>query len=371
MIRLREDQSGLAGVIEIIIAVLVMAAVIFVGYKVYSDRNNNNQLSDKDTCGINDTSDKAVPAPNVDLTKTKAVGYDPVHGQFRGRLQEAKDVNANTILIFVDAKVEGNKIIWDGNCYRDNYRAMLGSIINEAHENGFAVKVRETQSPTNDRSILKNNKQVADAYAEFIREIAIIAEEFNVEQLSISGELDTTWSFSISKRPIWTEMTGSDLTPLAQKSLAAVKKVYSGKVGVGLGDPNNIYSKDKAKSLNLKGYDFFEFSAYADVEDTNFVDYLDNLPDLVKISKEIASDNNINDVHVGETGVLNPDESLPGELDWGTVTVSEEKEAEFYDKLFDKTYDQVQGYNIGFLQTFFTPIDEPGQETLQEWFGSL
>jgi len=72
---------------------------------------------------------------------------------------------------------------------------------------------------------------------------------------------------------------------------------------------------------------------------------------------------------MGETGVfdLEDDRSLGG---FNTVTVSKEKEAEFYERLFDQVKSEVDGVSA-FYNSKYNYINingDPAEEVVKDWY---
>lgn len=356
------------GFIEVLLILLVAGLLIAGAYVFFHE--DKNILTRKGPCGIELTNLKPVDPPDVEPSIIKALGWDTARGQFYSEFEDTKQMNANTIQIFVDSKVEGNKVVVEG-CQGQDYESEFANAINTAHKHGFLVELREATAVSEVQSNLSTPQEIGEAYARWWAELATFAEKHGVYQLTLSGEADNAFATALRGGKRWIDITGSDVTPLAQAMLGAVREVYSGRIGIGISDPGNIYSKDQAKSLDLSGYDYMTFSAYPDADDTSLADFKQRkYPELISLTKIIAKDNGIDEVTVGETGVLSEDDDFP-DIDWETVTLSAEKTAEFYEHLFSASEGKVDGYMIGYLQTFFGIKDTPAEAVVAEWYGRL
>lgn len=333
--------------------------------------DEGKMVATRGPCGIELKNLSKVEAPDIKPGIIKGLNWDTARGQFYSQFEDTKQMNANIIQIFVDSKVEGDKVVIEG-CQGQDYEAEFANAINTAHKHGFLVELREATAPSEIQSNLESPEEVGQAYADFWTELATFAQKHGVYQLTLAGEADNAFESALKDGKRWIDITGDDITPLAQSMLKAVRKVYGGRVGIGFGDPGNIYNKDEGRSLDISGYDYLHFSAYPDADDTSLADFKKRkYPELIDTSKKIAKVNGIDEVIVGETGVLNEDDDFP-DIDWSTAVVSAEKTEEFFEYLLSYGDEQnLDGYMIGYLQTFFSTKDTPAEDVVREWYKKL
>lgn len=175
----------------------------------------------------------------------------------------------------------------------------------------------------------------------------------------------TSYADALAVKPDWERFGGSDLTPLAQETLKEIKKHYSGRVGVGLGDASL-----HGDGLNIEGFDYFQFSYYPQPDDTTLTRYFDGLPEILSVSRDIANKNNISEVVYGEGGVVNAEGLIPVAFNWSTLVTDVNTEKEYYERFFEGAQGEVDGYILDYSGLFGIK-DEPSEAVVREWFGKL
>lgn len=356
----------------IILGIIILISIAFGGYFVFiENEKSENGGGQSGPCGVRDLQPTPIPPPNGQPTYFKTVGYDPSFQHEIEKLPKAKELGANVITLFIDASTDGEKIIYFNRCMQDVAEALLGNYINEAHSQGLFVEFREVQAPPKKGSGFTDDTKLAEDYARFWGEVAKIAEKYQVYQVTAFGELDNSYEESHKTDIVWTELQGKDLSFLAQTVLKEIKKHYSGRVGVGMGDPRNIYRAGHKEGFDISGFDQFQFSHYPQVEDKKLTQYYEDMQEVISTSRKIADENSIDEIVFGESGVMNPDESLPEEFVWSTLTLTEEEEADYYDRLFKESHEKVDGYNAISISGLFSVIGEPGEEIVKKWYSKL
>ncbi|MEK7188266.1 MAG: hypothetical protein AAB685_00250, partial [Patescibacteria group bacterium] len=77
-------------------------------------------------------------------------------------------------------------------------------------------------------------------------------------------------------------------------------------------------------------------------------------------------------LHIGETGIQNIGEKDPGGF-FQTVEVSKEKEAEFYDKVFEITSGKINGMSAFYNSraSFLGINGDPAEKVVRQWYSKL
>lgn len=358
-------------VVFIFIGFIILILIALGGYFVFiEDEESNRGGEQSGPCGVQDLNTTPVSPPSGEPDYFKTVGYDPSFQHEIPKISKAKELGANVITLFIDATATNEKITFFNKCMQEVAEGLLGNYINEAHNQGLFVEFREVQAPPNKGAGLDTDEEIVKSYAEFWGELAKIAEKYQVYQVTAFGETDNSYSESHKVKPNWGDINGKQLSSLAQPVLAAIKKNYNGRVGIGLGDPVNISQPEKEGKFEISGYDQFQFSYYPQPEDKKLTEYFKKLPEVLSTSRKIADEAGIDEIVWGESGVMNPDESLPG-FDWSTLTLTEAEEAGYYDRLFEESFEKVDGYNAVNISGTFSVIDEPGEEIIKKWYTKI
>lgn len=353
----------------IILGLFILVSAGVGAFLIYDKDEREGERSGP--CGVANTHPDPVPPPAGSPKPYKTVGYDPSFQHEIEKISKAKELGANVITLFIDASTNGEKIIYYNRCMQEVAEALLGNYINEAHSQGLFVNFREVQAPPEKGSGFTDDEKLIKDYARFWGEVAEIAEKYKVYQVTAFGELDNSYEESHKNDIVWTEIKGKDLSLLAQAVLKEIKKHYTGRIGVGLGDPRNIWRAGRREGFDISGFDQFQFSYYPAVEDKKLIQYFKELPEVLETSRQIADANGINEIVWGENGVMNPDEFLPDSFVWSTLTLSEEAEADYYDRLFSESEGLVEGYNAVSISGTFSVMDEPGEEIIKKWYSKL
>jgi hypothetical protein len=359
--------------IRLVIPGAFLLVVMGVGSFYFFSDNKKDSSGEKHEgpCGVADLHPKPVAPPSGEVKTYKAVGYDPSFQHEIEKVAKAKELGANIVTLFIDVSTDGEKIIYYSKCMQEVAEALLGNYINEAHSQGLFVNFREVQAPPEKESGFTDDKKLIKDYARFWGGVAKIAEKYKVYQVNAFGELDNSYEESHKNDIVWTQIKGKDLSVLAQAVLKEIKKHYSGRVGVGLGDPRNIWRAGRKEGFDISGFDQFQFSHYPQVEDKKLTQYYKDLKEVISTSREIADANGIDEIVFGESGVMNPDESLPDSFVWSTLTLTEKEEADYYDRLFKESTGLVDGYNAVSISGTFSVMDEPGEEVVKKWYSKL
>jgi len=279
-----------------------------------------------------------------------------------------KELGANTIILFIDTIVDRENVVFYDGCVEENTEAMYSFFINAAHENGLFVELRQVVAPPETIPTLTTTEQVANAYARKWSEIAKIAQKYNVYQITAFGELDTAYIDALSPDVglQWDDIEGSETTIVAQETLKAIRENFDGRIGIGVSQPE---AEKAIQGLNIQGYDYMTFSSYPLPEDTDMTQYFANLNNVILKSREIADNNNIKEIVWGEGGVLDDkSKEIPAAFEWSTIKVTEEKEAEYYDRFFEMSNGLIDGYATDYINDAFGIKDQKAEEVFRKWY---
>ena len=364
---------------KLIAAVLVIVALVFlspfVHFAIFGNFPPGFPIGEKKNTTDRQTIDESI-VPNAPIAGPEG-GLDVFRSLIFFELDnlqsvhEAKKLGANGITITVDLGVQGKSFEfpseWRGKKFE--LEKVIGPFIEEAHKLGLYVELRTTQSPWSAPTEEFDQKELIKSYALRIEELSRIAEKYHVYHLTTAGEIDTLVHRAY-KNPPKRMIAGEEINPFAQASLKAAKGIYTGKIGIGLSAPSRYISSQEFETLNLAGYDYFEFTLYPKPQDKNLTffsrDAIENTNAAITISKK----SNIQEIIWGETGILNNDENMPGSFGGNSAWLSGTKqfESEFYNLFFTLTNGNVDGYTIFYEFPVFSIKGQETEATIKYWF---
>ena len=289
-------------------------------------------------------------------------------------VQEAKKLGANGITIAIDLGVQGKEFefpsVWKGGKFK--LERIVGPFIEEAHRLGLYVELRTTQSPWSSPTEEFNQEELIKSYTSLMEELARVAEKHHIYHLTTAGEIDTHVHRTHRNLP-QRMMKGEEISPFAQAALKAARRIYSGKIGIGLSAPSRYIISHEVENLNLTGYDYFEFTLYPRPQDKNLTSFRIDIMDNINSSAYIAQKNNIPEIVWGETGVLSNEEHMPGSFggNSGWLSGTEQFESEFYNLFFDLTNGKMNGYTIFYDFPVFSIRNQETEKTVKNWFSKL
>lgn len=295
---------------------------------------------------------KIVNPPNTVITFAKTVNL--IAEQFTEEdIIKAKELGANMATFWAVRMIQNDEIIFFPEV------GGLSRMINTAHQNGLQVELRNSYasgSETKDYEKFKANA------IEYVAEFAKYAEKHKVYRIVPFGEVDNNMINHCDK-----------ITELSQELLQEMRKHYSGKIGVG------IVALWRDCGFTFEGYDYLTFSPYAQTQigmdkwltpnsDVPYILENNNLMLTTKWVREVADRSGVSTIHIGETGVINPEDDRSS--DFNTVVVSKEKEAEFYDIMFSQLSDKVDGVSVFYnSRTMFMTVNgNPAEEVVKDWY---
>ncbi|MEK6842323.1 MAG: hypothetical protein AABX84_00765, partial [Nanoarchaeota archaeon] len=305
-----------------------------------------------ESCGalMRNGSSKVVDPPNTAITFAKTLNLNA--DQFTEEdIIKAKKLGANMITIWPARIINNDEFIF--------FPERISGMINFAHQEGLQVELRSSFAGEiiNDYEKFKSN--AIDHVAEF----AQFAEQHKVYRIIPFGEIDNNMFNHCEK-----------ITELSQELLEEMKKHYSGQIGVG------IVGSWRDCNYIFKEYDYLAFSAYPQRQigidkwltpnpDAPRIIENNNLALMTKWAREVADRSGISVIHIGETGVINPDDEKREDAQSFSETGKEE-EAEFYGNLFEQVSDNVNGISVFYNSRtdYFSINGDPAEEVVREWY---
>ena len=289
--------------------------------------------------------EKNVDPPDIVITFAKTVNLN-ANGFTQEDIIKAKALGVNMVTLWPTRMVQNDETTFYP------YVGEISQMVSFAHQNGLQVELRS--SIGNEK--VKNYEKYKLSAISYVAEFAKFAEQNKVYRIVPLGEIDNDMVDHCDK-----------ITELSQELLVEMRKHYSGQIGTG------IVAPWRDCGFTFEGYDYLTFSAYPQTQ-TGVDAWLTNGPEInlnsvTKWAREVADRSNIQILHMGETGVfdLEDDRSLGG---FNTVVVSKEKEAEFYEKLFDLVGSEVDGVSA-FYNSKYDYIDingDPAEEVVRDWY---
>lgn len=299
-------------------------------------------------------SGEVVDPPNTVITFAKTVNFNAE--QFTEEdIIKAKQLGANMITLWPARIINDNEILFFpqiGN---------LPNMINIAHQNGLQVELRSSfGSP----DVVNNYEKFKANAIAHVAEYAKFAEERKIYRIVPFGEVDNHMVNHCDK-----------ITELSQELLQEMRKHYSGQIGTG------VIAPWRDCGFTFEGYDYLTFSPYAQTQigmdkwltpnpDVPYILENNNLVLITKWVREVADRSGVSTIHVGETGVINPEDDRSSDFD--TIVVSKGKEAEFFEKMFLQIGEKVDGVSVFYNSktNFMTINGDPAEEVIKKWYSS-
>jgi len=288
---------------------------------------------------------EVIDPPNTVITFAKTVNLN-ANGFTKEDIVNAKALGANMVTLWPTRTVQNDVTVFYP------YVGEISQMINFAYQNGLQVELRSSIG----NEIAKEYDKYRPSAISYVAEFAKFAEQHKVYRIVPFGEIDNDMMNHCSK-----------ITEFAQELLTEMRKHYSGQIGVG------VVASWRDCGFTFEGYNYLTFSVYPQKQtgiDAWLTDDPEiNLNSVTNWTREVADRSNIQILHMGETGVfdLEDDRSL-GTFD--TVTVSKEKEAEFYEKLFERVSDKVDGVSVFYNSkyNYISINDDPAEEVIKDWY---
>ncbi len=294
-----------------------------------------------------------VEPPSTLINFAKAVNLNA--DQFTEEdILKAKKLGANMITIWPARMINDDEFIF--------FPERIADSINFAHQNGLQVELRSSfagDMPNNYEKFKANALIHVVEYAKF-------AEKYKVYRIVPFGEIDNNLIEHCDK-----------ITEFAREMLQEMKKHYSGRIGVG------VVGSWRDCGYTFEGYDYLTVSAYPQAQigidkwlnpnpDAARIIENNNLALMIKWAREVADRSGISILHIGETGIINPDdEKRPDALSFSIG--SKEKESEFFRKLFEQVSGEINGMSAFYNSkiNYFSVNGDPAEEVVKEWYGKL
>lgn len=229
--------------------------------------------------------------------------------------------------------------------FMDLEQEFIGQI-RAAHNAGIAVMLEpNTMIPGHDCQSLEisNKDQFIESFVEESVRWAEIAEQEQVELFSPLNEPDIL--LGEEKAFEWAHIV-----------LPKLKEVYSGDIVLKLADNNN--------PGDYSGYDYVAFDIFT--EDIN--KWSEKVNDTTKEMNSYVEEYNLKGSFFGEVGAATQADPMAPQLVAGSV-VSEEVQAEYFEILFEESWDDVDGYFIVFWSDYTEEaylIKKPAEEVIKD-----
>ncbi len=287
---------------------------------------------------------EAVEPPTTTITFAKTVNFNA--DQFIEQdISKAKEFGANIVTIWPSRSFKDDE-------YTFSFPERLAPMINFAHKNGLQVELRASYAGDEAQNYAKYKASAIKFAADFAK----FAEKYKVYRIVPFGEIDNNMINNCGK-----------ITELAKELLTEMQKHYSGQIGVGIAAPW------RDCGFSFERYDYMTISAYAQSQ-TGTNAWLTTSPEVnvhnvISGARKVADRSSIKILHVGETGVINPDDTKRYDYE-SFVMESKQEEAEFYQKFFGQVSDKVNGLSVFYnsLNNYFSINGDPAEEVVKEWY---
>lgn len=291
-------------------------------------------------------------------------------------IKKAKELGANGVTIALNVgvynqtfsfpqKVRGQHIPLD--LKRD-----IGPLVNEAHRQDLYVELRILQSPQADPAKDFNQEVLVKSFAKLISELAEFSKEYGVYQLTVAGEIDTTVHRAY-KNPPQRSLKVEELAPFIKAALSAAKSNFKGRVGIGVASPRPYIAGGSSGEIDVQGYDYLVYSYYPRPPDKDLSVFKSELLENIKAARQVASENEFQEIIWGETGVLDDKERMPGFFGGNSSWLqgTEDFEAQFYQLVFEESQGLVDGYSIFYSFPVFSIKGQKAEKVVKEYFAKF
>jgi len=340
--------------------ILLFVCIIFIGCA----QEENAEKNEIKPAGYKTETPEIIKPPNITLKKYKGI-WMPFPREVRVSLNEIDKLKSDGInIVAIGVKICYN----NGNITECESEDEIKSSINEFHRNG--IRTFLVLNPAHpDFGVGPSEpcgKTLLDELTPLVLKWAEISDSYGVEIFSPVNEPQILSCQNKEKISDW-----------AQKILPELRKIYQGKLAfVVQGDA------DGYPSYNLSRYDYVAgggLTCTKDIEDhPEWVERLisenfNSLKALYPNQKYII---------FGAGAFTGPEyywwepiapenmaESNP-ELPTDFFTVSNEAQAEFYDMLFNLTWNETEGYFIPVYKGW-EYRDRPAEQVIRDWFGNI
>lgn len=286
--------------------------------------------------------------PNTKITFAKTVNFNAE--QFTEEdILKAKELEANMVTLWPVRMIQNDEIIFSPEVGR------LSNMINFAHKNGLRVELRSSfggEQITNYEKFRANAISHVAAFAKF-------AQKYKVYRIVPFGEIDNNLVNYCGK-----------ITSLSKELLEEMEKHYSGQIGVGIAAPW------RDCGYSFEGYDYMTISAYAQSQ-TGTNAWLTTTPEInahnvVSRARKVADRSSIKILHVGETGVINPDDTKREDYQ-SFAMESKQEEAGFYQNFFSQISDKVNGLSVFYnsRMDYMSINGDPAEKVVGQWYSKL
>ncbi len=290
---------------------------------------------------------EAVKPPTATITFAKTVNFNA--DQFTEQdISKAKELGANMVTIWPSRVIRNDEFVF-------SLPERLTPMINFAHKNGLQVELRSSFTGEQITNYEKFRINAMKHVAEFAR----FAEKSRVYRIVPFGEIDNNLMNHCEK-----------ITAFSKELLQEMRKQYSGQIGVGIAAPW------RDCGYSFEGYDYMTISAYAQSQ-TGTNAWLTTSPEInvhnvISGTRKVADRSGIKILHVGETGVINPNDTK--REDYKSFAMeSKQEEAEFYQKFFGQVFDKVNGLSVFYnsRMDYMSINGDPAEEVVKEWYNKL
>ena len=269
-------------------------------------------------------------------------------------IEDAKRLNANTIAFGVIAGFtdeESGAAVWEPP---EKAARGCAKSIALAHENSFRTVFGVSLADEEDVVIKKfNREKFVQTQGEMAKAYAAFAQENMVSIFSAANEVDSMASVA-TLQPLQTEEKTGLTEELSQKLIAEVKKVYYGKIAIGLAgvEPDEMV----IPYCPFEGAHIICFSANG-LQEENIESSLQKLRNSTRIMKGIGQQVGIQevilcevilfpekvDVKFGTVGLNAAMKSLQEQLSFYDELSFQENEKEFYRRLISEVGSELSG----------------------------
>lgn len=264
----------------------------------------------------------------------------------------AKDAGANLIVITLHLEIGANQTPEIPNELYFDWKTYAIDIINEAHKNGLHTELRTIGVPGTRLAPASDYNNHLSKSKKLFTELAKFADDYQFYQFTLYEQVDSEFNFGSYK----TDEVNDAIENITGES---IKPYYNGRVGAGFTHERFVKNRDYYEVGDL---DYILVSVYPATD--TLPSYHPLIKDYIERARLIASTFGVTDVILGGFGV-NTDPSPP---QYAPLKVTQQVEADFYQEIFDRYENEVEGIIINYDAEMYGIKDHTALEIVSENF---
>ncbi len=293
------------------------------------------------------------PAPKDKPDYIKGFIIDPYERpDYKKDIAVAKNASANLIVITLHLELGANQTPEIPNELYFDWKTYAIDIVNEAHKNGLHTELRTISVPGTRLAPLSDYDNHISKSKKLFTELAKFADEYQFYQFTLYEQIDSEFNFGAYK-------TSEINRAIENITIESIKPYYGGRIGAGFTHEKFVKNRDYYEVGDL---DYILVSVYPATD--TLPSYHPLIKDYIERARLVASAFGVKDIILGDFGV-NTDPSPPH---YTSLKVTQQIESEFYQEVFDRYENEVEGITIRYSTEMYGIKDHSALEVVSENF---